>query len=347
MNVEGKEYVRFAFSKVMLLLPPNQMMQEVRPRHQSSTQLTALHFSTLQRRELSLQQAITQSDRVFSGRLTMLEAEKSNSIVFCYMFSSKAMFIDAEEIKWIISLRPQETCGVISGSCRRPDQLLIDIVNHSGFGFHTAEPLYFLAASLLSMVASLLSMVFAWVGSLYRDGGEVEKEGFAACLSNSTAALISFVAPERVALGGAAHPVGFGVGRRYEASQGARSLGRLASICTLVMNSSTFGGRPSTEARRNLFSATGFSSDQRGTILCSYSTVICILISTVRDNRPFPPISINDDWSAHMIRNIACFAPIIIRAAIIIRGGWVVAGVAPIRVTKPGHHSALCRNFFP
>ncbi|KAJ6883654.1 hypothetical protein NC652_030786 [Populus alba x Populus x berolinensis] len=102
---------------------------KVRPRHQSSTQLTALHFSTLQQCELSLQQAITQSDRVFSGRLTMLEAANT----------------------------------------------------------------------------SLLSMVFAWVGSLYRDGGEVEKEGFAACLSNSTAALISFVAPERVALGGAAH----------------------------------------------------------------------------------------------------------------------------------------------
>jgi hypothetical protein len=48
-------------------------------------------------------------------------------------------------------------------------------------------------------------MVFAWVGSLYRDGGEVEKEGFATSLSNPTAALISFVAPERGALGGAAH----------------------------------------------------------------------------------------------------------------------------------------------
>jgi hypothetical protein len=28
----------------------------------------------------------------------MLEAAKSNSIVFCYVFSSKTMFIDAEEI---------------------------------------------------------------------------------------------------------------------------------------------------------------------------------------------------------------------------------------------------------
>jgi hypothetical protein len=28
----------------------------------------------------------------------MLEAAKSNSIVFCYMFSSKTMFVDSEEI---------------------------------------------------------------------------------------------------------------------------------------------------------------------------------------------------------------------------------------------------------